>query len=69
MEKFMTNHVDPETIGNDEDCQDYYTMMIALKKANLTIKKDTSEMLNENTVINKFRWSGLKKNAMQDDFE
>ena len=44
-------------------------MMIALKKANYTLKKDISEMLNEDTVVKNFRWSGLKKHAMQDGFE
>ena len=69
MEKFMTNYVDPDTIDNDEDCQDYYKMMIDLKKANLTIKKETALALNEDTVVKNFRWSGLKKHAMKDDFE
>ena len=69
MEKFMTTYVDPDTIDNDEDCQDYYKMMMDLKKANLTIKKETALALNEDTVVKNYRWSGLKKHAMKDDFE
>ena len=38
IEKFMIENVDPETVEGDEDCQDWFKLSCAIKKANYVEK-------------------------------
>ena len=69
VENFMVQNVDPGTVEADEDSQDYQAMCISLKKANITYKMDHELKLDDDVIIKNFRWSGLKKHAMSEDFE
>ena len=67
-EKFMYAFADNNFVAQDEDCRNFKKLLAEIKRANVVYRRD-ADILSDNTVVKNYRWSGLKKRAMSEDFE